>query len=35
LSCAKCGPHGLRDRLGDIHRSISRLLTRPNQNEQE
>lgn len=35
LSCAKCGPHGLRDRLGDIRRSISRLLTRPNQNEQE
>lgn len=29
LSCAKCGRHGLRGRLGDIRRSISRLITRP------
>ncbi|EHK41044.1 uncharacterized protein TrAtP1_004444 [Trichoderma atroviride] len=29
LGCAKCGPHGLRGRLGDIRRSISRLISRP------
>lgn len=29
LGCAICGPHGLKGRLGDIRRSISRLIWRP------